>query len=134
MADFLTDEWFAAVLGAAADLPEIPDLSFTFDLEVPESAIGKARGHGRVENGQLVDFAAGKYVSDPKGEAADVAFIAKAKRAMPVIAGDQPAMVAYMLGELKIDGRYELIIDELANAADRDAFEAFRAAVAAITG
>jgi len=38
-----------------------------------------------------------------------------------------------MLGELKVDGTYELVVDHFANQCDKDAMESFRAAVAAAT-
>lgn len=133
MADFWGDEWFAAVLEAAEVLPPVEGVSFSFDIEVAESANGKVRGHGNVDEGRLVSFANGKFVPPVKGERADVSFVGKAKRLLPIIHGEQPALVAYMLGELKIDGAYELVVDDLANRGDGAAFDAFRAQVAAAT-
>lgn len=133
MADFWSDEWFEAVNGAAADLPKVPGVSFTFDVEVAESAHGKVRAHGQVVDGQLASFASGKFVPETKGEKAQVSFVGKAKRLLPIIDGEQPALVAFMLGELKIDGAYELVVDQLANHGDRAALEAFRLKVAAAT-
>ena len=133
MADFWSDEWFAAVNAAADDLPAIDGLSFSFDVEVAESANGKVRAHGQVTDGRLSGFASGKFVPEVKGEKADVSFVGKAKRLMPIISGDQPALVAYMLGELKVDGEYQLVVDEFANRADAAALETFRAAVASAT-
>lgn len=133
MAEFWSDEWFSAVNDAAAALPVIDGLSFSFDVEVAESANGKVRAHGQITNGQLGSFVTGKFVPETKGEKADVSFVGKAKRLMPIITGEQPALVAYMLGELKVDGEYQLVVDDLANQGDKDAFEAFRSAVAAAT-
>ncbi len=133
MAEFFSEEWFEVVRGAAADLPAVDGVSFTFDVEITESVNGKVRAHGAVENGSLVQFDPGKFVPEVKGESADVNFAGKAKRVLPVIMGEQPALVAYMLGELKIDGAYERVVDELANQGDRAALESFRASVAAAT-
>lgn len=133
MAEFWSDEWFDAVRSAAADLPAIEGLSFSFDVEVLETAQGKVRGHGEVVDGRLSKFAPGKFVGETKGDSADVSLGGKAKRLLPIVDGDRPALVAYMLGELKVDGAYELVIDDLANRADREAFDRFRAAVAAST-
>ncbi len=133
MAEFWSDEWFAAVNDAATDLPKVGGVSFSFDVEVAESANGKVRAHGQVSNGQLSEFATGKFVPEIKGEKAQVSFVGKAKRLLPIITGEQDPLVAYMLGELKVDGEYQLVIDHLANQADRSAFEKFRAAVAAAT-
>lgn len=133
MAEFWSEDWFAAVNSAAEALPSIDGLSFSFDVEVAESANGKVRAHGQVTDGRLGSFASGKFVPEVKGEKADVSFVGKAKRLMPIITGDQPALVAYMLGELKVDGEYQLVVDELANRGDAAAFETFRAAVAGAT-
>lgn len=133
MAEFWSDDWFVAVNEAAAELPAIDGLCFSFDVEVAETAQGKVRGHGSVVDGRLSEFAPGKFVPENKGESADVSFVGKAKRLLPIVTGQQPALVAYMLGELKVDGSYELVVDELANRADRAALENFRTAVAAAT-
>lgn len=133
MAEFWSDEWFSAVNQAAESLPAIEGLSFSFDVEVAESANGKVRAHGQIADGQLQSFAAGKFVPETKGQKADVSFVGKAKRLLPIITGQQPALVAYMLGELKVDGEYQLVVDELANRGDRQALEAFRSQVAAVT-
>lgn len=133
MADFWSEDWFAAVNAAAADLPTIDGVSFTFDVEVAESANGKVRAHGAVVDGQLAAFASGKFVPENKGEKPAVSFVGKAKRLLPIVTGEQPALVAYMLGELKVDGAYELVVDHLANRGDREALERFRHAVAAAT-
>lgn len=133
MAEFWSDEWFASVNEAAAALPEVDGISFSFDVEVAESANGKVRAHGHVTNGQLSAFTAGKFVPETKGEKADVSFVGKAKRLLPILTGERPPLVAYMLGELKVDGAYELVVDHLANQGDGAAFEAFRSAVDAAT-
>ena len=133
MAEFWSDDWFDAVNQAAVSLPAVDGLSFSFDVEVAESANGKVRAHGQVTNGQISSFVSGKFVPETKGEKADVSFIGKAKRLLPILTGEQPALVAYMLGELKVDGEYQRVVDELANRGDRDALESFRAAVATAT-
>ena len=133
MAEFWSDDWFAAVNEAASSLPAIEGLTFSFDVEVAESANGKVRAHGQITDGQLAQFETGKFVPEVKGQKADVSFIGKAKRLLPILEGERPALVAYMLGELKVDGQYELVVDNLANQGDRAALEAFRAAVAAAT-
>lgn len=133
MVDFWSEEWFAAVNSSADVLPSIDGLSFSFDVEVAESANGKVRAHGQVTDGRLSAFTAGKFVPDVKGEKADVSFVGKAKRLMPIITGEQPALVAYMLGELKVEGEYQLVVDELVNRGDAVAFETFRADVASAT-
>ena len=115
MAEFWSDEWFDAVNEAAGSLRTIDGLSFSFD-------------------GQLSSFVSGKFVPETKGEKANVSFIGKAKRLMPIITGEQPPLVAYMLGELKIEGEYQLVVDNLVNQSDHSALESFRALVAAATG
>ncbi len=133
MADFLSDEWFAAVNAAASALPAVQGVTFTFEVEVTESAHGKVRAHGSMVDGRLKSFAPGKFVPPNKGDKPQVVFVGTAKRLLPIVTGEQPALVAYMLGELKVDGSYELVVDRLANQGDRTALEAFRKAVAAAT-
>jgi len=133
MADFWSEEWFAAVNSSADVLPSVDGLSFSFDVEVAESANGKVRAHGQVTDGRLSSFVSGKFVPEVKGEKADVSFVGKAKRLMPIITGEQPALVAYMLGELKVEGEYQLVVDELVNRGDAVAFETFRADVDSAT-
>ena len=53
MADFWSEEWFAAVNSSADVLPSVDGLSFSFDVEVAESANGKVRAHGQVTDGRL---------------------------------------------------------------------------------
>lgn len=132
MAERYSDEWFAAVLEAAADLPAVEGVSFVFDAEITE-APGKVRAHGRVVDGRLTSFASGKFVAESDGEAVEVSFGAKGKRLEPVLDGEVSPLVAYMRGELKVDGAYERVIDHLANRADREAFESFRVAVAGLS-
>lgn len=133
MAEFWSEDWFEAVNDAGAELPTIEGLSFSFDVEVAESANGKVRAHGAVVDGRVTRFSPGKFVPETKGDTADVSFIGKAKRLLPIVTGEQPALVAYMLGELKVDGAYELVVDQLATRGDRAAFERFRQRVASST-
>ncbi len=128
MAQFLSDEWFVAVADAGAQLAEAPGLSFTFDIEVPEAASGKVRGHGSVVDGRITSFVAGKAPAP-----VEVSLIAKNKRALPVVLGHEPPLVAYMLGHVKIEGAYEIVIDRLVNEADSTSLQAFGDAVAAAT-
>ena len=133
MADFLSEEWFDAVRVAGEQLPTIDGLSFSFDIEITESAAGKVRAHGRVDDGRLSAFEHGKFVPETKGEKPQVSFAGKSKRLLPIVHGERPALVAYMLGELKVDGEYELVVDRLASESDRAALEQFREVVAAAT-
>lgn len=132
MAERFSDEWFAAALDAAGDLPEVAGVSFVFDAEITE-APGKVRAHGRVVDGKLTSLVPGKFVAESDDEAVQVTFAAKGKRLEPVLNGDVSPLLAYMRGELKVDGEYELVVDHLANQGDRAALESFRAAVASIT-
>jgi len=124
MAEFLTDEWFDVVATAGAELDKLPGVCFTFTVEVSESPLGKVRGHGEIADGQLVAFATGKPPA-----AADVAFSAKTKRFMPILDGTQHPLVAFMMGELKVEGDYERVVDDFASQVDPTQFEAFRKTV-----
>lgn len=133
MAELFSDDWFVMVLDKARSLPEVAGVSFVFDAEIAETPNGKVRAHGRVVDGQLMSFESGKFVPAVDDEAVDVHFVAKHKRLAPVLDGDVAPLVAFMRGELKVDGAYERVIDHLANQGDRQALEDFRAAVAAAT-
>lgn len=133
MAELFSDDWFVMVLDEATTLPKVAGVSFVFDAEITETPNGKVRAHGRVIDGQLTSFQSGKFVPVDDGEAVDVHFVAKHKRLAPVLDGDVSPLVAFMRGELKVDGAYERVIDHLANQGDRQALEDFRAAVAAAT-
>ena len=132
MPDFLSEDWFATVLDHGSSLPEV-DVSFSFDIEISESASGKVRGHGHVDQGRLASFQPGKFVPDDAASTPHVSFVAKAKRALPIIEGTAHPLVAYMTGELKVDGAYELVVDDFARQCDRAALEQFRSRVAADT-
>ncbi len=132
MAERYSEEWFAAALEAATDLPEVPGVSFVFDAEITE-APGKVRAHGRVVNGRLTSLVPGKFVAEHDDETVQVTFAGKGKRLAPVLDGEVPPLLAFMRGELKVDGEYQLVVDDLANKGDRSALEAFRAAVANVT-
>ena len=94
-----------------------------------EDATSHAHGSNPLCGDQLV-----VYLKLTLGEVIeDVSFVGKAKRLMPIITGEQPALVAYMLGELKVEGEYQLVVDELVNRGDAVAFETFRADVASAT-
>lgn len=128
MAELLTDEWFEQVLAAGGELSEHAGVSFTFTIEVSESPLGKVRGHGEIVDGRIAGFASGKPASP-----ADVALSIKNKRLSPILDGSQHPLVAFMLGELKVEGAYELVVDDFASHVDRAEFEAFRVAVEALT-
>lgn len=133
MAEFFDDEWIAIAASAGSGLPAIDGVSFSFDIEVAETAHGKVRAHGQVVDGRLASFTPGKYVGEKRGDKPDVSFGGKAKRLLPIVTGEQPALVSYMLGELKIEGAYERVVDAFANRCDRSAMETFRSEVAAAT-
>lgn len=131
MAEIYTDEWYAEVLAASASLPAVDGVSFCFDVEVAD-APGKKRAHGRVVDGQLTSFAAGKFVAEGD-EAVQVSFATKGKYMPSLLSGDESPLVSYMRGYLKVDGEYELVIDHLANQCDKAAMDSFRAEVANLT-
>lgn len=133
MAELWSAAWFDAVNEAASVLEPVSDVSFSFDVEIAETANGKVRGHGHVTDGRLTSFVDGKFVGEKRGDKPDVSFVGKAKRLLPIVRGEQPALVAYMLGELKVDGEYHLVVDHLASRSDRVALESFRSQVSAAT-
>lgn len=125
MAEMYSDEWYGQVLAAAGDLPVVPGASFVFDVEISD-APGKKRAHGRVVDGQLRSLVAGKFVAAEDGETLQVNFATKGKYMGPLLSGETAPLVAYMRGELKVDGEYELVIDHFANQCDSQALGLFR--------
>ena len=61
MTDFLTEEWFPAVVAAAGDLPKIDGLSAIIGFEIAGApSAKKLRAHATLVDGQLSDFVIGK--------------------------------------------------------------------------
>lgn len=127
MAELLSEEWLSEVAALAADLPKVAGVDVSISFEVAGAPAGKVRVHADVASGQLATFAPGANKS------AECNVIVKAPIALALIAGELDPHVAYMRGDLKIEGDYPKVILGLAPMTSTDAFATFCTAVAACT-
>jgi SCP-2 sterol transfer family len=100
MAAFLTDEWFAMVADEAAALPAVPGASLVMQHVIAGSPHGKVQAVLEVRDGQIVEVRAGK-----RADASCTVTWAFAD-AIAALRGDVALDVAFMRGDLKIEGDY----------------------------
>ena len=100
MAAFLTDEWFAMVVDEGAALPAVPGASLVMQHVIAGSPHGKVQAVLEVRDGQIVDARAGK-----RADASCTVTWAFAD-ALAALRGDVALDVAFMRGDLKIEGDY----------------------------
>lgn len=101
---FLSDEWLAALRGAAKDLPSTPGCSLNLKVDVSDGPDGRRRLGVRLVDGQLAEISLGFPVDADctlKCGYLDAAAIWDARL--------EPA-VAYMQGKLKLEGAYERVL------------------------
>ena len=128
MTDFLTEEWFPAVIGAAGDLPKIDGLSAIIGFEVSGAPTAKKlRAHATLVDGQLTDFVIGKS----KEMACEVGI--SAEKAQAFLLGEIDPAAEYMRGDIKLSGDYEVALFELRPLVATDGWSDFIAAVVAAT-
>lgn len=125
---FLSDGWLGAVQAAAGGLPEVPGCNVTARVEVAGGAAGTRRFGAVVTDGRLVELSPGRPAE------ADCTVSCAAADARDIVRGRLDPAVAYMQGRLKIDGAYERVLFGLRPVAGGEAFAAFAADVAALTG
>lgn len=126
-AEFLTDEWFATVAAAGAELPERPGLDVVVDVEVAGAPGGKVRYHEVWRDGRLVAVASGK------GDGATVTMVLKHPDAVALVRNEVSPDVAFMQGRFKIDGDYAAWLFGFRPVTGSDEYRRFRAAVAEAT-
>ena len=118
MAAFLTDEWFALVLDAAASWPSRPGVGGALQCVVASAPAGKLQFVVRVVDGRIADITMGK--SEPVDCTLQVSYA----HACALARGELDREVAYMRGDLKIDGRYAVYILGLEPLFQSDEFAA----------
>ncbi|MCY3925941.1 MAG: SCP2 sterol-binding domain-containing protein [bacterium] len=128
MDSFLSDDWLGAVRAAAGGLPEVPGVGAAVSIEVPGGPAGTSRFGVVVTDGRLVELSPGRLAE------ADCSVSCSYGDACDILAGRLDPPVAYMQGRLKIDGAYEAVLFGLRPLLAADAFGAFAAEVAALTG
>lgn len=135
MADFLTEEWFEAALGAAGGLPKVSGddtdiagrTSAIINFEVAGAPSGKLRAAAVLADGQLESFSIGK------SKEATVDVVISAENAQAVLTGAMDPAVGYMRGDIKLGGAYEIVLFELQPLFGTDAWSAFVADVVSAT-
>ena len=107
MGDFLTDEWFEMARLALADLPAGgPTESVQYVISGAPG--GKVQFVLRVDNGKLASLTTGK-----RDDVSCTVQLA-AKDALKILSGSLSRDVAFMRGDLKIDGDYAAYVVRLA--------------------
>lgn len=127
MGEFLTDEWFEMARGALAGLPAGGPTE-SVQYVVSGASAGKVQFVLAVTNGQLAALAAGK--SDDVSCTVQLA----AKDALAILKGSLSRDVAFMRGDLKIDGDYGAYVLRLAPWFASPPVAAALASIAAATG
>jgi ubiquinone biosynthesis protein UbiJ len=100
MAAFLTDEWFALVRDAAASWPAREGVDASLQFVVAGAPSGKLQFVVRVVEGRITEMARGK------SDAVDCTVQLSCAHACALAQGTLDREVAYMRGDLKIDGNY----------------------------
>lgn len=127
MAVFLSDEWFAVVAEEAAALPAVPGATLVMQHVVTGAPQGKVQAVIEMADGQIVAARAGKQA----GAACTVTW--RYQDALAALRGDLDLDVAFMRGDLKIDGEYATFVLGLRPVFAGEAGRKFVAAVAART-
>ena len=100
MAAFLTDEWFALVVDASASLPSRPGVSAALQCVVASAPAGKLQFVVRVVDGRITEMTMGK------SDQVDCTVQCPYALASSLARGEVERDVAYMRGDLKLDGAY----------------------------
>lgn len=128
MTDFLTEEWFPAVVAAANDLPKIDGMNAIIGFEIGNAPTAKKlRAHATLVDGQMTDFVIGKS----KEMTCEIGISAENLQA--VLHGELDPAVEYMRGDIKLSGDYEVALFDLRPLVATDEWAAFTTAVVAAT-
>lgn len=100
MAGFLTDDWFAALHEAAADLSAPAEVAGVVQFVVSGSATGKVQFNVTIDGGRITEVVAGKV----KGAMASVTW--SYDDAVAVFRGELDPDAAFMSGQAKLEGDY----------------------------
>ena len=104
--DFLSDEWVEALRMLGSELPKVSGASISCQYEISGSPDGKIRFYTVWEDGILIGVDKGK-LDNP-----DCVILAKYEHARDFLHGGFKAEIAFMQGDLKVEGNYrKLLID-----------------------
>ena len=118
MAAFLTDEWFALLRDEAASWPSRPGIGATLQCVVASAPSGKLQFLVRFVDGRITEMAMGKR--DP----VDCTLQCSYAQAGAIVRGEVDREVAYMRGDLKVDGDYAAYVLRLHPLFESDEFAA----------
>ena len=118
MAAFLTDEWFALVVDASSSLPSRPGVSAALQCVVAGAPAGKLQFVVRVVDGRVTEMTMGK------SDQVDCTLQCPYALATALARGEVDRDVAFMRGDLKIDGAYAAFILRLQPLFESDEFAA----------
>ena len=116
MAAFLTDDWFAEAREVGAAWPAQEGVSAALQFVIASSPSGKLQFVVRVVDGRLTDITTGK------SDQVDCTLQCSYAHAAAIVRGELDREVAYMRGDLKIDGDYAAYILRLQPLFESDAF------------
>lgn len=129
MAAFLTDEWFATVTKLSEQLPEVPGASLVMQHVVTgvPNVKGKLQAVVVVRDGRIVEARIGKTAD------ATCTVTWTYADAAAVLSGALSVDVAFMRGDLKLDGDYVTFLYGLRPVFASETGRAFVASVLAAT-
>ena len=126
-ARFLSDDWFGLNLEAASGWPERPGVDCSANFEVTGAPDGKVRYHAVIRGGRLVEMTSGKLAD------ADVNIIYKYDDAKAEVSGGDHPDLAYMTGQMKLEGDYARWVFGLRPLLDSAEYDDFRSALGEFT-
>jgi putative sterol carrier protein len=100
MAAFLTDEWFAALRDEGSSWPVREGVSAALQFVIASSPSGKLQFVVRVVDGRITEIVMGKR------DDVDCTLQCSYAQAAAIAKGELDREVAYMRGDLKVDGDY----------------------------
>jgi putative sterol carrier protein len=104
MAAFLTDEWFAMVAEEAAALPSVAGADLVMQHVISGSPHGKVQAVLEVHDGRVAEVRAGKRAD------ASCTVTWTYADALAALRGDTTLDVAFMRGDLKVEGDYSTFL------------------------
>ena len=107
MAEFLSDEWVAGLVGAGSS----PGPTGTLQVVVTGAPDGDGKWHARIDDGVVAEAALGAR------PAPDLTLTVTYPDGAAMAAGELDPSVAFMQGRLKTAGDPGLVLDVLAGAA-----------------
>ena len=107
MADFLSDEWIESLRTLGSELPKVSGASISCQHEISGTPDGKIRFYTVWEEGVLADADTGK-LDNP-----DCVILAKYEHVRDLLSGETKVEVAFMQGDLKVEGDYRKFLIDL---------------------